>query len=160
MGFLHDQAVRNNALFVGVAETWLHEGVLDAEVSHGFPGYSLHRCDRAGGRQGGGVALFLRDDLTGDLLASYAQIHPNRSGSVCELLGVKVHQLDTVVCVMYRPPDTRIEEFTEMLQYLDHTLSSLPTPSPTVILMGDMNLPQSCISWRCSEDGLIVPHVA
>ena len=73
---------------------------------------------------------------------------------------VKVHQLDTVVCVMYRPPDTRIEEFTEMLKYLDHTLSSLPTPSPTVIFMGDMNLPQSCISWRRSEDGLLVPHVA
>ena len=160
MGFLHDQAVINNALFVGVTETWLHAGVLDAEVSHGFPGYSLHRSDRAGGRQGGGVALFLRDDLTGDMLASYAETHPHRSGSVCELLVVKVHQLDTVVCVLYRPPDTRLEEFSGVLQYLDHTLSSLPTPTPTVILMGDMNLPQSCISWRRSEDGLLVSHVA
>ena len=57
VGFLFDQAVRHNALFVGVTETWLHSGVLDAEVAHGFPGYSLHRSDRAGGRQGGGVAL-------------------------------------------------------------------------------------------------------
>ena len=146
MGFLFDQAVRNNALFVGVTETWLHSGVLDAEVAHGFPGYSLHRSDRAGGRQGGGVALYLREDLTADTLLSYAQIHPNRNGSVCELLVVKVHQLDTVVCVLYRPPDTRLEEFSEVLHCLDNTLSSLPTPTPTVILMGDINLPQSCIS--------------
>ena len=65
-----------------------------------------------------------------------------------------------VVCVLYRPPDTRIEEFTGVLQYLDHTLSSLTTPTPTVILMGDMNLPQSCITWHRSEDGLLVPQVA
>ena len=33
MNFLHDQAVNNNAVFIGVTETWLHEGVCDAEVS-------------------------------------------------------------------------------------------------------------------------------
>ena len=160
VGFLYDQTVRNNSLFVGVTETWLQEGVMDAEVSHSFPGYSLHRSDRTGGRQGGGVALYIRDDMSCDILASYAAVHPLRGGSVCELLIVKIHQLDTVVCVMYRPPDTRLEEFGGLLQCLNNTLSSLPTPAPTIILMGDMNFPRSCISWRCSEDGLIVPTVA
>ena len=159
VGFLYDQAVNNNALFVGVTETWLHPGVLDAEVSHGFPGYSLHRSDRAGGRQGSGVALYLREDLTGDILATYAHI-PDRGGSVCELLVVKIHQLDTVVCVLYRPPDTRLEEFSGVLKCLDTTLSSLPTPAPTVVLMGDMNFPLTCIAWRRSEEGLLVPIVA
>ena len=98
-------------MFLGVTETWLHEGVPDAEVSHSFPGYNILRCDRAGGRQGGGVALYLKDNLTGDILATHAPTHPNRGGSVCEMLVVKVHQLDTVVCVMYRPPDTRLEVF-------------------------------------------------
>ena len=134
VGFLYDQAVRRDSLFVGVTETWLHAGIMDAEVSHGFPGYSLHRSDRAGGRLGGGVALYLREDLTGDTLASYAEVHPERSGSVCELLVVKVHQLDTVVCVLYRPPDTRLEEFGSLLQCLDNTLSYLPTPTPTPTL--------------------------
>ena len=50
VNFLHDQAVNKNALFIGVTETWLHEGVCDAEVSHNFPGYSVLRCDRAWGR--------------------------------------------------------------------------------------------------------------
>ena len=152
--------MRNNSLFVGVTETWLHAGVLDAEVLHSFPGYSIFRRDRAGGRQGGGVALYLREDLTGDVLASHAQHHPQRGGSVCELLVVKIHQIDTVVCLMYRPPDTRIEEFHGILECLDNTLSTLPSPSPTVILMGDINLPKTCITWRRSEDGLLVPIVA
>ena len=75
MSFLYDQAIRNNALFLGVTETWLHEGVLDAEVTHSFPGYNILRSDRAGGRVGGGVAIYLRDDLTGDILATYNQTH-------------------------------------------------------------------------------------
>ena len=75
MGFLHDQAVRNNAMFIAVTETWLSDTVLDAEVSHGLPGYTILRCDRAGGRQGGGVALYLREDLTGETLATFAKIH-------------------------------------------------------------------------------------
>ena len=103
MGFLHDQAVRNNSLFVGITETWLHDGVFDAEVTHSFPGYSLHRSDRAGGRQGGGVALFIRDDLSCDILDSYAAAQPLRGGSVCELIVTKIHQLDTVVCTLQTP---------------------------------------------------------
>ena len=77
-----------------------------------------------------------------------------------EMLVVKVHQLDTVVCIVYRPPDTRLEEFAGVLTCLDSTLSALPTPSPTMIFMGDMNLPKSCITWRRSEEGLMVPLVA
>ena len=99
--FLSDQATDKNCMFVGVTESWLTSDILDSEVTHDFPGFNILRCDRSGGRQGGGVALYLRDDLTGDILATFAN-------SVCELLIVKIHQLDTVVCVAYRPPDTRI----------------------------------------------------
>ena len=147
-------------MFIGVTETWLHDGVCDAEVSHSFPGYSVLRCDRAGGRQGGGVALYLREDLTGDTLASHAQVHPQRGGSVCELLIVHIHQLDTVVCLVYRPPDTRLEEFAGLLQVIDNTLSQLASPTPTIILMGDFNLPKTCISWKWSDGGILVPLVA
>ena len=110
--FLSDQAELKNALLVAGTETWLHSGVFDAEVSHDFPGYSLYRCDRTG-RQGGGVGLYLRNDLTGEILGS-------ADNGVCELLVVHIHQLNTVVAVAYRPPDTRLSEFT-------YILSKLPT---------------------------------
>ena len=78
-----------NALMVAVTETWLSPDIFDSEVTHSFPGYSLLRCDRVG-RQGGGVALYIKEDLTGDVLGSF-------DNGVCELLVVMVHQLNTVV---------------------------------------------------------------
>ena len=114
-----------------MTETWLHTGVFDAEVSHDFPGYSILRCDRSG-RQGGGVALYLRDDLTGELLGS-------ADNGVCELLVVHIHQLNTVVAVLYRPPDTRIAEFLPILSQLDNLIADLPDPTPNIVLLGDFS---------------------
>ena len=153
VGFLCDQAIQNNSMFVGVTESWLHSGILDSEVTHDFPGYSLLRADRSGGRQGGGVALYIRDDLTGDILATFAN-------SVCELLVVKIHQLEMIVCVAYRPPDTRISEFNGLLKSLDETLSSLPAHCTKYCCkVGDFNLPHSAITWQRGEEGLVVPVV-
>ena len=149
--FLSDQADLNNALFLAVTETWLHSGVFDAEVSHDFPSYSILRCDRSG-RQGGGVALYLRDDLTGELLGSM-------DNGVCELMVVHIHQLNTVVAVLYRPPDTRIAEFSPILSELDKLLCDLKDPMPNIVLLGDFNFQNQNLSWVRSDDGLLVPLV-
>ena len=153
-GFLHDQAVLGNALLVAVTETWLDPLILDSEVTHNFPGYSIIRCDRES-RQGGGVALYIREDLTTDILCSF-------DNGVCELLAVMIHQLNTVVMVAYRPPNTRLTEFSEVLSKLDSVLQDLPTPTPTVTLMGDFNFPKSSITWSRGEgEGSdLVPVVA
>ena len=150
--FLRDQAELSNAILVAVTETWLNPTIFDSEVSHDFPGYSLRRCDRAR-REGGGVALYLRDDLTGDLLLSY-------DNDVCQLLVVHIHQLDHVVAVIYRPPDTRCAEFSAALTKLDIILSSLPTPIPTVTILGDLNLPRSAVKWVRGEDGNLLPIIS
>ena len=147
--FLHDQAINNNSLVVAVYETWLHSGVLDAEVTHSMPGYNILRCDRSD-RVGGGVALYLRDDLSGDVLGTF-------DNGVCQLLAVQVHQLDTILAVAYRPPDTRLEEFKPMLNKLDDILTDLPSPTPIITLMGDFNLRKETIQWICSDEGLLIP---
>ena len=142
-----------NALMVAVTETWLSPDIFDSEVTHSFPGYSLLRCDRVG-RQGGGVALYIKEDLTGDVLGSF-------DNGVCELLVVMVHQLNTVVAVMYRPPNTRLSEFSETISKLDSLLTDLPTPTPIITLMGDFNFTKQAITWsRCdSVDNDLVPLV-
>ena len=66
-------------------------------MTHKFPGYNFYYVDRSGGRDGGGVALYFSEKLTGDIIASY-------DNSVCGLLIVKIYELDSVVCVWYRPP--------------------------------------------------------
>jgi hypothetical protein len=91
----------------------------------------------------------LSDKLTGDVLASY-------DNQVCGLLVVKVYELDTVVCVCYRPPDTTFTEFNDMLKSLDLALSSLPAPMPNIVIMGDFNFPKKTMTWHRSEDGFII----
>ena len=143
-------------MLVAVTETWLHPQIFDSEVCHNFHGYTLLRCDREG-RQGGGVALYLREDLTGDILCSY-------DNGVCELLVVMVHQLKTAVAVLYRPPDTRMNEFSDVLSKLDTCLSSLSSPTPTIAVMGDLNFPRQSVVWSRSDgddnSGDLVPMVA
>ena len=140
-----------NALLVAVTETWLHSGIFDAEVSHDFPGYTLLRSDRAG-RQGGGVAIYLRDDLTGEVLGA-------TDNGVCELLAVHVHQLNTVVTVIYRPPDTRLAEFSPVLAQLDNILCELSDPTPSIVLMGDFNFSKQNMYWIRSDNGHLIPLV-
>ena len=151
-GFLSDQAELNNALFVGVTETWLSDKNFDAEVTHKFPGYNFYHVDRSGGRDGGGGALYLSERLTGDIIASY-------DNSVCGLLIVKIYELDSVVCVCYRPPDTTLAEFKDMIAALDKALSDLPAPTPNILVMGDFNFPRTVMNWNRSEDGHLIPIV-
>ena len=148
--FLHDLATSRNCLWLAVTETWLHPGILDSEMLVHLPGYSIFRQDRQG-RHRGGVCLLLREDLTGEILCSF-------SNGVCELLMVKVHQLNTIVSVVYRHPDTCLSEFNPVLRKIDSTLVSLPSPTPSITLMGDFNFPSSVITWQ-SVEGVLMPRV-
>ena len=143
--FLHDLAIQRNCLWVAVTETWLRPGIMDSEMLVHMPGYSILRQDRVG-RQRGGVCLFLREDLTGEIIGSY-------SNGVCELLMVHVHQVNTVVIVLYRPPDTGLHEFNPILKKIDGVLGDLPAPSPTVTLVGDLNFPSTEMSWQMLSKG-------
>ena len=107
--------------------------------------YNLYRCDRQG-RRGGGVCLFIRDDLSAEIIGTF-------DNGVCELLVVKVHSLDTVVAAVYRPP-----EFSPVLGELDKLLSDLSSPAPAVCLLGDFNFPSRVMSWPY-VDGQLVPSV-
>ena len=128
---------------MGVTETWFSDKHFDAEVTHNFPGFNFYHCDRTGGRDGGGVALFLLEKLSGDIIASY-------DNSVCGLLVIKVYELDCVVCVCYRPPDTTLIEFKAMLDALSSALSTLPAPTPNIMVMGDFNFPRTAMTWTRS----------
>ena len=135
-----------------MCETWLSPDVADAEVCDDFPAYSIFRTDRVN-RQGGGVALYIKDSLSGDVVDTF-------DNGVCQAIVVMIHQLNTCVCVCYRPPDTRISEFSEMLQCVDSALSSLPSPTPNIVVMGDMNFPRAAVSWQRSDEGHLFPLVA
>ena len=149
--FLCDLAQDSNSMWCAVTETWLRPEICDSELLVHLPGYALLRSDRVG-RQRGGVCLLLREELTGEVLGTF-------SNGVCDLLVVRVHQLNTVVAVLYRPPDTTLKEFQAALSWLDEVLLDLSAPTPTIALMGDFNFPASVVTWP-GENGALLPRVA
>ena len=60
--------------------------------------------------------------------------------------------------MVYRPPDTRLAEFAPVLSEMDKLLSDLPSPAPTVVLMGDLKFPKTVMTWP-AVDGVLVPSV-
>ena len=148
--FLSDQANLLNSLAVCVTETWLSKDIADSELLVHFPGYDLFRSDRIN-RGGGGVCIFLKEGLGGECLGSF-------DNGVCELLLVQIHSLNTVIALVYRPPDTRLAEFTPILNEIEVVMSSLSLPSPIMVLCGDFNFPSSVMTWPKVE-GHIVPSV-
>ena len=54
----------NNSLFTAVTETWLNSDIRDNEILCDMVGYVIFRGDQEN-REGGGVALLPRNELTG-----------------------------------------------------------------------------------------------
>ena len=81
---LSDLATESNAPWIALTETWLKPEILSAEVQ--IPGMQLYRADREG-RMHGGCALFVRNDLTSQLVTT----HSNR---LCDTLIVKIKSLN------------------------------------------------------------------
>ena len=122
-----DLASEKNSLFLGITETWCHSEVLDAELVNNFPGYSVYRKDRET-REGGGVCLFLRDDLTGEVLGSF-------DNGVCCMIICRVHQLNSTICVAYRPPNSKFQEFIDMLRSMDVILKDFHKPGEKWVIL-------------------------
>ena len=57
IAYLRDQAKLENSSMILITESWLHEGVLDAEIM--IPGYTLYRADRDSSRTHGGCAAWI-----------------------------------------------------------------------------------------------------
>ena len=93
---LHSEALE----ILCISETWLSENVLDAVLV--VPGYKLFRCDRPGGRRGGGVAILVSDDLRVSRLCDTSDCV---SGVEALWLSVGGAGRTTVVVgAIYRPP--------------------------------------------------------
>ena len=95
--------------------------------------------------------MFIRDDVSAECIGSF-------DNGVCELLVLKIHSMSTVLVIIYRPPDTRLSEFSPVLTEVNKLLSDLSAPAPNIVLMGDLNFPSTVMNWL-SVDGCLVPSV-
>ena len=138
VSYLGDLASTSNAPWIVLTETHLSPQILDAEIK--IRNYFLFRQDREG-RSHGGCGIYLRQDLTGQVLLQ----HSNRS---CDLIVLKIKQLNQIVINIYRPPDATIEEFRETLEKVQTTIDELFEKDPKtkeMLCLGDFNF--NFIKW-------------
>ena len=143
--FVKDLIASSNHIMFALTETWL-EGHKDAEVY--IQNYLLFRQDRptrskSKGRHVGGVALYLLESWAPDAVPVL-----QFSNDAVDILCVHIPTKNIIVSVVYRQPDdskhdhpSTNKELSEALAKLNSFLSDLPSPTPDIIIMGDMNLP-------------------
>ena len=154
--FVQDLLKDRNQLFMALTETWLREHN-DAELQ--VEGYTLFRQDRQRlnrrrGRDSGGVAVYLRNDMAAD-------VEPviGFSNGVDEILGLYSKSKSLLLVVIYRQPDDIVgghrsthTEFKQVLVKLTEVLSTTSNPMPEVLVCGDFNLPHAI--WPEGTAGL------
>ena len=129
---LRELAVQQKLDVITVSETWLNSTVTNAEVS--IDGYKLYRQDRLH-KRGGGVCAFIREDIKVSILKDISQV----SESYLQQLWLKMQNKklkSIIVCVSYRPPDSPLSSFEDLLK--PSYIQALTLCKPIVIL-GDLN---------------------
>ena len=91
VSYLIDLALESNAPFIALQETHLFKDILDPEVQ--ISGQTLYISDRLGGRTHGGVAVYIRDDLTVRELFKY-------SNNCCESIILEIKELEMILINM------------------------------------------------------------
>ena len=81
------------------------------------------------------------------------------SDKYCNMLYCFIDSMNTLVAIMYRPPDAPLDSYKEALGQLQSKLDELTASSktPDLFIMGDFNLPE--IDWE-SPDPADCPSVA
>ena len=135
---ISDSLEIHNSVGIIITETWLDNTILDAEVK--IENYDTFRSDRKG-RKRGGTAIFLRSELMCKLDTAY-------SNGVVETLLVKCKKLDTLFVSVYRPPDTKVNEWNEAISELETTIGMAQSDGNygTIVMGRDFNLPN--IKWE------------
>ena len=126
---------------------------LEAELD--ISNHKIFKADRSRprkrkhkGRDSGGVAFYIRNDITTymelmEVLVSY-------SNGVNEMLCLYSKSLNLIVTVVYRQPDDSAHgnpsgnyEFKMLLSELHKAILSIGSPTPNIIVGGDFNLPHT-----------------
>ena len=141
--FLRDQCIEETPLFLAFAETYLKEWVKDAEIEiEGYAHETSHRINR----DGGGVIIYIRKDLTYQILIS-------ESDEMCSMVAVYLNELNLIVFMVYRPPpnsknkyhgETLEKSFKEIvINNVQKVMHDFQSPTPDIILAGDFNFPKA-----------------
>ena len=113
---------------IGLTETWLNPSNIDA---YGIDGYNHIGITRSN-QNGGGVSLFMSNEISYSELTEFTKVQEYIE---CLFLKINFKDIIYIIGIVYRPPNSDIEQFTETLNDILSQISHLPC-----YIMGDYNL--------------------
>ena len=119
---------------IGLTETWLNESTADIYNMQGYQNYNNYRT----GRRGGGVSLYIKEGLNSEIRNDLNLMDPSMEALFIEIPNSNISQdKNVIVGVLYRPPNTDINVFNELLS---DKLSMISQENKLIYLMGDFNI--------------------
>ena len=115
-----------------ITETWLTDidQYIINDITFNSAIYTCYRCDRITSTFGGGVAIFLKNNMT-----VYSNKHIILTNCQALFLKIKINHLSIFdILLVYRPPSTPTQLFTSELT---HILTQIPLNK--LIILGDFN---------------------
>ena len=119
---------------IGLTETWLSQDTVDLYNLDGYQHFNLFR----GSKRGGGVSLFIKENITADIRNDLNIMHSSIECLFLEIPKQFVNATNNLlVGIIYRPPNTEVKIFNETLTKL---LDKIKTENKILYLMGDFNI--------------------
>ena len=117
-----------------LCESWLSGSVSNEEVL--IPQYSVIRCDRKGGRKGGGVCVYVRNAIRYQNIMSSRQI-PN----CIEAVWLQITESNIILLAIYIPPGLTSENHKNISDYIVDTYDEIADSNSEefLIIAGDLN---------------------
>ena len=129
----------NGSDIIGLSETWLTSSVNNPLLF--INGFKSIRQDREGGKRGGGLIFYMKEDIAPFVTIIDEVLH---SDSVSEEIWIVLHKpgwKKFIIGLVYRPPSGKYDTFKERL---GHTLERLSCnynlASTEIVIMGDFNI--------------------
>ena len=115
-----------------LVETWLTSEFDDAFALRGFKSFNVYRTN-----YGGGIRLYVRDNLTATILHPYTFVN-----DVLEMLCVEITSVTNkyILCCIYHPPTSNHVLNYNFSEQLCQKLMRLRDLGVPIVLCGDMNL--------------------
>ena len=120
---------------VVITESWLTPNILDEQVALPCFGVPI-RCDRVDGRKGGGVCIYVNNELTCSSISG-TNINNHKYESVC----LRIHGFAMTVLGMYVPPGLKKLEHDAIMENVNSFLESIlsDAESGKLLVCGDFN---------------------
>ena len=125
---------------IAVTESWTNSAHTNAYLT--FDDYSLVMRQDRQGKGGGGILLYARNSISGQLVPGASEIGNGVFNQYvsCKIIG---KSSDLNLYVIYRPPSSCDKDYIKNNEKLCNLVRSVPENS---ILCGDFNYPK--INWK------------